>query len=130
MQFAQINDDGLIFAVLDGQPDILTSFPGAVPLPPDHEVLSNTYRSAYDEDWNPIIVPFTPYEEPPPPPPDPRAEELNELVGYLYSTDWLVVRQLETGTNYSDDVKQKRAAARARVSEMRTELAQGEQSNG
>ena len=65
-----------------------------------------------DEAGNPILL------DPPPP----TEQELREAQNararrYLASTDWYVVRFSETGEPIPEDVKQKRAEARAAVVE-------------
>lgn len=46
-------------------------------------------------------------------------DEITQLQAFLDSTDYLVVRQMEMGISYPDEVKQKRQAARERISELR-----------
>jgi hypothetical protein len=41
--------------------------------------------------------------------------ESNEARAYLHSTDWMVVRKAETGIDYSQEIKDLRAAARLKV---------------
>lgn len=60
-------------------------------------------------------------------PPAPAPEELvqRELVAqmsYLASTDWYVTRFAETGVVVPDEIKAARAAARARIDELRAEV--------
>lgn len=42
-------------------------------------------------------------------------QESKEALAYLASTDWLVVRKAETGVDYSQEIKNLRAAARLKV---------------
>lgn len=45
-----------------------------------------------------------------------KQEQINqEARQYLAETDWYVVRELDTGVAMPDEVRQKRAEARARV---------------
>lgn len=60
--------------------------------------------------------------EPAPPAPTPeqlREREIAEKLAYLASTDWYVVRFAETGAAVPEDVGVARAAARARIDELR-----------
>ncbi len=57
-------------------------------------------------------------------PPPPTEDELNqkriaELENYLKQTDWYVIRYADSGTSVPDEIKQKRAAARIEISELR-----------
>lgn len=49
--------------------------------------------------------------------PDPKAVAAGEARGYLYSTDWYVIRKMETGEEIPQEVSEKRAAARIVLSE-------------
>lgn len=44
-----------------------------------------------------------------------KENESSEAVMYLRSTDWYVIRSLETGEAIPDKVKEQRAAARQKV---------------
>lgn len=44
-----------------------------------------------------------------------KEDESSEAVMYLRSTDWYVIRSLETGEAIPDKVKEQRAAARQKV---------------
>lgn len=48
-----------------------------------------------------------------------QKEELIDLQKYLDSTDWLVVRKMETQVDVPQEVLTKRAEARLRISELR-----------
>jgi hypothetical protein len=48
-----------------------------------------------------------------------RLSEIAEMEGYLASTDWYAVRFAETGQIVPETVLEKRADARARISELR-----------
>ena len=50
-------------------------------------------------------------------------QELSSLQGYLSSTDWYAIRQADSGEPMPEDVKQKRAEARVRISEIRERIA-------
>lgn len=59
--------------------------------------------------------------------PQPTEEEIKqrriqELESYLYSTDWYITRQMETGTPIPADVRVKRMAAREKISQLREQL--------
>lgn len=59
--------------------------------------------------------------EPLPPPPSPeqlRAAEIASLKAYLASTDWYIVRMMDTGEAVPDEIKEERAKARARINEL------------
>lgn len=62
---------------------------------------------------------------PVPVPPVPGADlymEEQELLLYLESTDWYVIRNQETGAEIPDQILTDRANARSRISEIRIEL--------
>jgi hypothetical protein len=48
--------------------------------------------------------------------------EMNDLLSYLAATDYLVVRNMETGKEMPQEAKQKRQEARDRISQIRIEL--------
>ena len=71
-----------------------------------------------DEDGNPILV------DPPEPTAEERAEQrINELQGYLSSTDWYAIRCADEGTPIPADIKTRRAEARVEISQLRETLA-------
>lgn len=45
--------------------------------------------------------------------------EIMMLEDYLNRTDWMVIRQVETGVAMPDDIKLKRNDARKRISELK-----------
>lgn len=47
--------------------------------------------------------------------PDQAHKDSSAALAYLDATDWLIVRQVETGELCPDDIKQLRAAARLKV---------------
>lgn len=67
-----------------------------------------------DENGYPKLV------APPPPSEDELKErEINELQQYLLSTDWYAIRYADTGEPIPNNIKEKRADARKRISELR-----------
>lgn len=44
-----------------------------------------------------------------------KEDESSEAIMYLRSTDWYIIRSLETGEEIPDQVKEQRAAARQKV---------------
>lgn len=44
-----------------------------------------------------------------------QAQINKEALWYLQSTDWLIIREKETGVPCPDEIKQARAAARLRI---------------
>lgn len=50
---------------------------------------------------------------------DAQEQELHDLMKMLSSTDWMVVREAETGEATSTETKAERQAARQRISELR-----------
>ena len=49
-------------------------------------------------------------------------KEISELEEYLKDTDWYAIREAETGEKSPGEVKEKRAAARLKISEDRVKL--------
>lgn len=69
-----------------------------------------------DEEGNPILVA----------PPEPTEEEkakqkIEELEGYLTSTDWYAIRFADTGEEIPAEIKTKRQEAREEISRLREE---------
>ena len=50
------------------------------------------------------------------------SQAINSLQSFLDSTDWMVIRQIETNKQIPENIKQKREDARAKISEMRRYL--------
>lgn len=60
--------------------------------------------------------------EPLPPPPSPEQladAEIASLKAYLASTDWYIVRMMDTGEPVPDSVREERAKARARIDDLK-----------
>ena len=67
-----------------------------------------------DQNGNPILV-----DAPPPTDEELNRNRIAELENYLKQTDWYVIRYADSGTSVPDEIKQKRAAARIEISELR-----------
>ncbi len=79
-----------------------------------NEANSNGKLISGDEDGNPILV------DPPAPTEEEIAEQrINELQGYLTSTDWYVIRFADEGTPIPSEIQTKRAESRIEISELR-----------
>lgn len=69
-----------------------------------------------DEEGNPILV------DPPEPSEEEKAKQkINELEGYLTSTDWYAIRYADTGEEIPAEIKTKRQEAREEISRLREE---------
>lgn len=73
-------------------------------------------RITADKDGNPILENIIVSKE------EEKTNRLLELQGYLESTDWYVIRQLDEGTPIPDDIKKKRIEVREEISKLRGEL--------
>lgn len=93
-----------------------------------------SYVEIGDNEWMSIVNRansenkiITPYKDGYPvlaDPPEPTQEEqvverIRQLENYLSSTDWYILRYQETGTPEPEEIKQKRAEARAEISQLR-----------
>lgn len=78
--------------------------------------LANTEqkRISGDENGDPILTDYpAPTEE------ELNEREINELQSYLIATDWYAIRFADTGAPIPEEIKQRRANARLRISELR-----------
>lgn len=67
-----------------------------------------------DDTGHPVLVdPPAPTEE------EMKEQEINELKSFLAETDWYVIRFADTGEPIPEGIKNKRAEARKRISEIR-----------
>ena len=73
-------------------------------------------EQAYNGSW--YIVGYAPEK----PQSEINQERINELQGYLTSTDWYAVRMAETGVAIPEDVVTARASAREEISTLRGDV--------
>lgn len=87
----------------------------------------NINESGYHDRWSEVQAWLAEHPEyviaedlPPAPTPEELvAIEIAEKLAYLASTDWYVIRFADSGVAVPDDIKAERAAARARIDELK-----------
>lgn len=76
----------------------------------------------YAQEHPEVVQPEPPYEEPELTPEEKLNQDIFEYQNYLNSTDWYLVRSLETGAPVPEEVTQKRAEARIAIDALREQL--------
>ena len=79
----------------------------------DYFILSSIKNSITDEQRNEIISYIENVSI------DENIELLNKLMNFLQSTDWMIIREMETGKKTPDHIKFEREEYRKRISEIK-----------